>query len=227
MISLAIFGPDHPGQQHRDDAGAEFQFRLAEEGVVRGDGDVAGERQFAGAGKAWPAHRRDGRAREMPEPHDGVEILAQDRAPLLDARGAALHLLLEVEAGRERRAGPGHDQRAHVAVAFEVVERGIDLAEHHRVERVGALRARQRQPRHRPAPVDFDRGEVLHGLRLPYLGPPSPAWLACRARSSRSEARLRQLASARQPSLASRAKAGGRDRDRTCDPLHVKEVLFR
>src|SRR5580693_5120072 len=27
--------------------------------------------------------------------------------------------------------------------------------------------------------------------------------------------------------FAARAKAGGRCRDRTCDPLHVKEVLFR
>src|SRR5271156_3131044 len=37
------------------------------------------------------------------------------------------------------------------------------------------------------------------------------------------------FASLRRGSLrfAARAKAGGRCRDRTCDPLHVKEVLFR
>ena len=34
-------------------------------------------------------------------------------------------------------------------------------------------------------------------------------------------------APARQPSLASRAKAGGRDRDRTCDPYDVNVVLSR
>jgi hypothetical protein len=39
-------------------------------------------------------------------------------------------------------------------------------------------------------------------------------------------ARLR-YASARQLSLASRAKVGGRYKDRTCDPFHVKEVLYR
>ena len=49
--------------------------------------------------------------------------------------------------------------------------------------------------------------------------------------ASRSSRRLAQpafaKASASQSSLASRAKTGGRCRDRTCDPLHVKEVLFR
>jgi hypothetical protein len=30
-----------------------------------------------------------------------------------------------------------------------------------------------------------------------------------------------------EPELAPRAKAGARDRDRTCDPYHVKVVLYR
>jgi hypothetical protein len=47
------------------------------------------------------------------------------------------------------------------------------------------------------------------------------------SRSSRTRPAFALWASARQPSLASRAKAGGRDRDRTCDPLDVNEVLSR
>src|ERR1041385_8455890 len=66
-----------PRQQHRDDAGAEFQLRLTEERVFRADGDVTGERELAGAGETRAAYRRDGRKRAVPEAHDGVEILAQ------------------------------------------------------------------------------------------------------------------------------------------------------
>lgn len=36
-----------------------------------------------------------------------------------------------------------------------------------------------------------------------------------------------QRASAGQPSLASRTKAGGHDRERTCEPHHVKVMLSR
>ena len=66
---------------------------------------------------------------------------------MLGAARAALHLLLEIEARRERRAGAAHDQRADVGILFGRVERLVDLDEHRVVERIGALGAIKRQPR--------------------------------------------------------------------------------
>ena len=55
---LGDLGPDDPGQDHDDDPGPELQLRLAEEGVLGGNRDVAGERQLAGPGEAGRRARR-------------------------------------------------------------------------------------------------------------------------------------------------------------------------
>ncbi len=63
------------------------------------------------------------------------------------------------------------------------------------------------------------------GWRKPAAARPSPPFGLRRGslRLLRHES-LRWLA---EPELAKQAKAGGRDRDRTCDPYHVKVVLSR
>jgi len=88
---------DEPGQQHHDDACAELQFRLAKERPIARNGHVAGKAQLERAGKARTANRCNGRLRAMPEPHDRVEILAQDWLPLVEAGRPQFRLLLKVE----------------------------------------------------------------------------------------------------------------------------------
>src|SRR5882762_7545498 len=52
--------------------------------------------------------------------------------------------------------------------------------------------------------------------------PPAPFGLW---RGSLRSLRYDRFSGLAQPKLAKRAKAGGHDRDRTCDPYHVKVVL--
>ena len=95
---LRVLGPGEPGHQHHDDAGAEAQLGLAEAGILGRHGHVAGERELAAAGERRAPHRSDGRFREMPEAHHGVEVVPQHLAPGGDAYGRGGGLLLEVEA---------------------------------------------------------------------------------------------------------------------------------
>jgi hypothetical protein len=139
-------GADKPGQDHDDNTGTELQFGLAEHRRVRRDRQVAGQRQFARPREAVAIDRRDGRLGQVPEPHDGVEVLAQDAPPRVDASRPPLHLLLEVKSRRESGTCAGDDQDADRIVGLGPVQSVTDLIEHRLVERVQTLWPVQDQP---------------------------------------------------------------------------------
>ena len=72
---------DHPGQEQRDDAGAELELGLAEDRVARAHGDVAGERHLERAGHARAVDGGDGGLGAVPEAHGGGEVELEDLAP--------------------------------------------------------------------------------------------------------------------------------------------------
>src|SRR4051812_34089849 len=123
---LRRLGPDHPGKEQRDDAGAELELGLAEDRVARAYGDVAGERHLEGARHARAVDGGDGGLRAVPEAHRGGEVEREDLLPRRGAFGPALHLLLEVEARGEAAAGAAEDDRAHAGVGLERVHRVVD-----------------------------------------------------------------------------------------------------
>ncbi len=104
-------------------------------------------------------------------------IARQDSTP----DGTAFHLLLEIETRRECRAGAGDDQRAQAGIAFDLVKRAADLAEHGRIERVGALGPGQGEARDRTDFFDRNREKTSgHGKRPSPRdghGHCIPAWL--------------------------------------------------
>jgi len=144
---LGALRADQPRKKHDHDAGAEFQLRLAEHGVLGGNRDITGKRQLAAAGEAIALHCGDGRLLAMPEAHHGRKIPVEDFAPCLKAGRARLHLLLEIEARGEVAAGALDDERADLVVALHGIEGMLQLAEHALVDGVEPLRSRPGQAR--------------------------------------------------------------------------------
>ena len=158
-----MLGPGEPGHQHHDDAGAEAQLGLAEAGVLGRHGHVAGERELAAAGERRAPHRSDGRFREMPEAHHGVEVVAQHVAPGGDAYGRGCGLLLEVEARREGTARAGHDECPDRLVGLDRIARRIELGQHGPVDRIGAFGPVEREEPDRLPPFERDASMIHRG----------------------------------------------------------------
>ena len=130
---------DQARQPHRSAEArmqAEQHLGEAEARVVDGDALVAGQRQLESAAEAIAVDHRDGRQRQAVEPvQDGVAA----RQQRLDLRrvgdGAELR---DVGAGDEAaRLGRADHQPART-IAFELVERQVELGQRLAVQRVGA-----------------------------------------------------------------------------------------
>ena len=161
MISLATLGPTIQGSSITTMPAPNFSSgspkKASSAAIVRSQASASSQ----APGEAGPAHGGNGGLRAMPEAHDGIEVLAQDRAPLRNAGRPPLHLLLEVEARGERGAGAAHDDRPHRGVALRLVQGLADLGQHGLVEGVGALGAVQRDARNAVQVLEHD-GRKLH-----------------------------------------------------------------
>ena len=138
-----------PRQEQRDDAAAEFHFRLAEAAIVRGDREVAGEGELHRAAEAVAVDGGDGRLRAIPEADDDPEIVLERAA---DGRRLGLAVAdahVEIEACREGATGAGEHDRAHRLVRLGRVERAIERLDHRHVDGVQLVGPVERQERDR------------------------------------------------------------------------------
>ena len=158
--ALGLLRARHPGQQHRHDAGAELQLRLAEDRILRSDRDVACHRQLECTGQAGTVNRRDRRLRAVPEAHRRIEVEIEDLAPDGRAFRPLLHLRLQVEPRGEGPTRAAHDDDAHLRVGLQRIDRAVDFQQRRLVQRVQPLGPAERQVRHLVGDSD---GEVLVG----------------------------------------------------------------
>ena len=113
MISLAIFGPTIQGRIIATMPAPNFSSgspkNASSDAIVMSQASASSQ----APARHGPAHRRDGRPREVPEPHDGVEILAQQRLPLL-RRPAGRRSICSLRSKPDENAAPApaHDHGA-------------------------------------------------------------------------------------------------------------------
>ena len=143
--------------ERRDDRGDDPQPHLGvpEDGVRRGDGDVAAGHEPRAAAERVALHaRNDGRGARVDglehavEPHRVLDVLVEREVD----RGA---LPLDVGAGAEALPLAGQHDAASVA---DVGERVGKRGDERRVERVPALGARQRHAEDATVAVDVQAG---------------------------------------------------------------------
>src|SRR3954452_13773818 len=133
---------DHTGG-HR----AVADFRLAELGVLRGDHDVAPERQLAAAPQAVAVHRGDHWLGGVTYEHLARQVALQAVPPLVERAAVALAGTAKVGARAERTPCAREDDRPDGVVGARALEGGHDLARQRGTERVQLLRSIQRDPR--------------------------------------------------------------------------------
>ena len=130
---------DHPREPLRPAAAGDDPERdlgLAELGRLRGDDQIAGERELEAAA-------------ERPAGDGGDDRRLDRRDPAPEGGGGVAHRLLEgalaqradVGAGGERLVGAGDDDAVGLGIGVEPLELGCDLLHHLGGERVARLRA--------------------------------------------------------------------------------------
>ena len=140
---------------------AEIDLGLPEPRPLRGDDQVAGERQLAPAAKRDAVERRDDRHVELFETREHVVPEARVRVSLGGAHGRHGG---DVRTRREGLvAGAREHDGAHVAGAADVAHRARQLAEGRRVERVQRRGPVQRDGDDRVRPRHDEVGETLVG----------------------------------------------------------------
>ena len=121
----------------------EAELRLAESGVIRGDADVARERELAAASERVAVDGRDRRPRKPL--HRGKQRRVDRREPFVPR--APAHLV-DVRAGDERRvARTREDEHADLRPIGEIAQRGVTLVDGLEVQRVADGGAIERERR--------------------------------------------------------------------------------
>ena len=105
---------------------ADAREGLAEAGLVRGDPQVARERQVEPRPGGDAVHGRDRRHRQGRQPCHGSAPRLEQGPQLLEARSPFLEPrhVVHVPAGAERTAGPGDHQHARSRIGGHALERG-------------------------------------------------------------------------------------------------------
>ncbi len=135
-----------------------------QEGLIRGDPDVRGQRQRHPGSRCWAVDRGDDRVRDAADVDDGV-VERLGAAPYL--RGE-VHVLIgdaplepvDVATGAEGAAGAGHDQGPDRGAIGQPGGGGRELADQlgaHRVQGVGTV---QGQRSHLAVDLDLERLEL-------------------------------------------------------------------
>jgi hypothetical protein len=157
-------------RQHPGAAGIRDQAQLAEgfdeAGGLRGQHDVAGQRQVGAGAGGHAVHRADHRHRQGAQGRDQRRIEFFDRFAEVDAFAARLHgAVVQVLAGAEAAAGAGQHQHAHGFVGLQLVQGVADFAVHGLGEAVQAVRAVEGEDGDAVFDGEFD-GFVGHGCLL-------------------------------------------------------------
>jgi hypothetical protein len=135
--------------------------RLDEGRGLRGNHEVAGEREACACARGDAVHRGDRGHRQAPQRKHQRLVVALDRFAEIGARAAGRHLAIaEVLARAEAAAGARQDQHAR-AVLGNASERLADFRVHLPVEAVEPLGTVQRKARDAIAHVIEDR-RVAH-----------------------------------------------------------------
>src|SRR5581483_456911 len=153
--------PDRLGKEDAHPAAGRHTdtcVRVAELGPLRGDEEVARERELEPAGHAGAVDGADDGLRHLPQGREGVA--GRVAGPALEVVTRAAELA-QVETRAERGVGTGQDDDVDPVVALRVHERGRGSALQRGVERVARLGAVQR---HDPDATDrLGEDQLLHG----------------------------------------------------------------
>ena len=109
---------------------------VGEDRSLRGDQEVACQRNLQTAGERRPVDRTDDRGAQS---GDGRHAVVPGEPP--EVLPAELLGLLEVDAGAERRIGSGEHHRVHGLVGIGGEQRGVQRLEELRAQRISRLRA--------------------------------------------------------------------------------------
>lgn len=131
---------------------AELDLRLAEDGGVGGDEDVAHHRELATTAQRVAGDRGDERRADALE-----RLPASEPVGRVHVEVRLLSHLLDVCPGGERAVRAGEDDRADAGVDVELGKERGELLHHLEGERVQRLRAVQRDERDAVTPLDEDR----------------------------------------------------------------------
>ena len=151
-------GADQPGQEPAAAVVArepELRVGGGHEGALRGDAQIAGEREREAGPGGGPGQRRERRLLELEERRDDPVLPAQLALALLGRSGPSLaRHQLGVAAGAEGAARAGEQHAAHAGVRAErgdqPGQRLLHL-ERERVARLGAVQRHARDARLEPA----------------------------------------------------------------------------
>ena len=171
---LGLGRADQPGEPlgaagARDDP--EQDLRLSDAGVVPGDAEVRGHREFQPAAERVAGDRGDDRLRDAGQLGEGVLEPGRRGGHLAGRHGRHL---LDVGAGREDLLAAVEDDGAHVVAAADLERSLAELVLQRPAQRV---HRRAVQPDGRDPVLDLDP-DVLHGELPRSCAMPKPHWSA-------------------------------------------------